>query len=43
MRTDRPITQIASGGLSTVMEFAASDEPKNHAFQLSEPACAAAE
>jgi hypothetical protein len=29
--------------LSTVMLFAASDEPKKNAFQDSEPACAAAE
>jgi hypothetical protein len=29
--------------LSTVIQFAASDEPKNHAFQLTPAACAAAE
>jgi hypothetical protein len=28
--------------LSTVIELAASEEPKKNAFQLSEPACAAA-
>ena len=43
IRTDRAITQSAAGGLSTVIELAASDEPKNNAFQLTEPACAAAE
>ena len=31
------------GGLSTVIELAASEEPKKKAFQLTEPACAAAE
>ncbi len=43
MRTESPMTHSEAGGLSTVMEFAASDEPKKSAFQLSEPACAAAE
>jgi hypothetical protein len=43
MRTDRPVTQRAAGVLSTVIELAASDEPKNQAFQLAEPACAAAD
>ena len=33
-RTDRPISMIASGGLSTVMKLAASTEPKNQADQL---------
>ena len=31
-----------SGGLSTVMKLPGSSEPKNHAFQLSLPARAAA-
>ena len=43
IRTDSPITHSDAGVLSTVMKFDASDEPKNNAFQLSEPACAAAE
>ncbi len=43
IRTDSPVTHSAAGVLSTVIEFAASDEPKNHAFQLWPPACAAAE
>lgn len=42
-RTDRAIGQSAAGGLSTVMEFAASEEPKKKAFQLSLPAWTAAE
>ncbi len=42
-RTDRPITHSEAGGLSTVMKLLASLEPKNSAFQLCEPACAAAE
>jgi len=42
-RTDRPVTHSAPGVLSTVIALAASEEPKNHAFQLSPPACAAAE
>jgi hypothetical protein len=42
-RTDRPVIHRAAGVLSTVIELAASDEPKNHAVQLSPPACAAAE
>jgi hypothetical protein len=33
----------AAGGLSTVIELAASEDPKNIAFQLAEPAWAAAE
>ena len=43
IRTDRAMTHSAAGGLSTVMELAASEEPKNNAFQLCEPAWAAAE
>ena len=42
-RADRLITHSAAGVLSTVIAFAASLEPKNSAFQLSEPAWAAAE
>src|SRR5262252_4105642 len=36
-RTDSPMIHIDAGGLSTVIEAAASDAPKNHAFQLCEP------
>ena len=42
-RADRPITHNDAGGLSTVIRFAASKEPKNRAFQLCEPAWTAAE
>ena len=42
IRTESPVIHRAAGVLSTVMEFAASDEPKNSAVQLSPPACAAA-
>ena len=42
-RTESAISHSDAGGLSTVMELAASDEPKKNAFQLCEPACAAAE
>ena len=42
-RTERPMTMVASGGLSTVMKLAASKEPKNQAAQSLEPASAAAE
>ncbi len=41
-RTERPVTHSAAGVLSTVIAFAASDEPKNQAVQLWLPACAAA-
>ena len=41
-RTDKPVTHSDAGGLSTVMKLCASSEPKNHADQLCEPACAAA-
>ena len=41
-RADRPISHSDSGGLSTVMKLPGSSEPKNHAFQLSLPALAAA-
>ena len=43
IRADSAITHSEAGVLSTVIEFAASDEPKKNAFQLSDPACAAAE
>ena len=42
-RTARPSTHSAAGVLSTVIQLAASDEPKNQAFQLTPAACAAAE
>ena len=41
--TDRPISIVPSGGLSTVMKLAASKLPKNQADQLCDPASAAAE
>jgi hypothetical protein len=37
-RTERAIGHSASGALSTVMAFAASEEPKKNAFHDSEPA-----
>ena len=42
-RTDRAIGHNDSGVLSTVIELAASLEPKKNAFHDSEPAWAAAE
>ena len=42
-RADRSITQSEAGGLSTVMKFEASKEPKKNAFQLFAPASTAAE
>lgn len=42
-RTVSAMIHRAAGGLSTVIELAASDDPKNIAFQLAEPAWAAAE
>ena len=42
-RTDRPITIVASGGLSTVMKLAGSMEPMNQADQLCDAAQAAPE
>ncbi len=42
-RTDSAIAHSEAGVLSTVIEPAASDEPKKNAFHDSEPACAAAE
>ena len=41
-RTESSITQREAGGLSTVIDAAASDAPKRNAFQLTEPACTAA-
>jgi hypothetical protein len=41
-RADRPMTHNEAGVLSTVMKLDASNEPKNQAFQLCEPACTAA-
>ena len=43
IRTDSAMIHSEAGVLSTVIEFAASDEPEKKAFQLSDPACAAAE
>jgi len=40
-RTERPMTIVVRGGLSRVMKFAASSEPKNQAVQLCAPAWAA--
>ena len=42
IRADRPMTHSDAGGLSTVIAFEASNEPKKKAFQLSEAAWAAA-
>ncbi len=42
-RAESAIGHSESGGLSTVMKFAASEDPKNIAFQLTLPACTAAE
>ena len=39
---DRAITHSDAGGLSTVMKFDESSEPKKNAFQLFVPACTAA-
>ena len=41
-RADNPITHNDAGVLSTVMKLDASKDPKNQAFQLSDPACTAA-
>ncbi len=43
IRTDSAISHSEAGVLSTVIELPASDEPKKNAFQLCEPAWAAAE
>ena len=42
-RADNPMIQSDAGDLSTVMKFDESNEPKNHARQLCEAACTAAE
>ena len=42
MRPDSAITHSEAGGLSTVMKFDESSEPKKNAFQLFVPACTAA-
>jgi hypothetical protein len=38
IRAESPITHSDAGGLSTVMKFSESSEPKNHAVQSFEPA-----
>ncbi len=43
VRADSAITHSDSGGLSTVIDAAASEAPKKRAFQLCVPACTAAE
>jgi hypothetical protein len=43
IRAEISMIHNAAGGLSTVMKFEASEEPKNIAFQLFVPACTAAE
>src|SRR5919202_4956282 len=43
IRAESSMIQSAPGVLSTVIELAASDEPKKNAFQLTVPACTAAE
>ena len=43
MRAEISITHSDAGGLSTVIALAASKDPKKKAFQLSVPACTAAE
>ncbi len=43
MRAEISITHSDAGGLSTVIELAASEDPKKNAFQLLLPACTAAE
>jgi hypothetical protein len=43
IRADSAMNHSAAGVLSTVMALAASEEPKKNAFQLAEPAWAAAE
>ena len=43
IRADSSITHNEAGGLSTVMKFDASEEPKNAAFRLLVPAWTAAE
>ena len=41
-RIESAITHSDAGGLSTVMELPASEEPHRNAHQSTEPACAAA-
>ena len=43
MRAEISIGHRKAGGLSTVMKFDESEEPKKKAFQLLVPACTAAE
>ncbi|MEH3077588.1 MAG: hypothetical protein PGN11_13120 [Quadrisphaera sp.] len=43
IRTDSAITHNDAGGLSTVIEFPPSELPNRNAFQLTDPACTAAE
>jgi len=43
MRADNAMTHTDAGGLSMVMKLDASEDPKNHAFQLFVPAWTAAE
>ena len=43
IRAEISITHRDAGGLSTVMKFEESDDPKKNAFQLLVPACTAAE
>ena len=43
MRAEISIGHRNAGGLSTVMKFDESEEPKKNAFQLLVPACTAAE
>ena len=42
IRAERSITHSEAGGLSTVMKFDESKEPKKNAFQLWVAACTAA-
>ena len=42
-RAEISITHSEPGGLSTVMKFDESEDPKKKAFQLLVPACTAAE
>ena len=42
-RAESSITQSDTGGLSTVMKFEESEDPKKNASQLLVPACTAAE
>ena len=43
IHTDRAISHIDAGGLSTVIALPESEDPHRNAHQLFEPACAAAE